>query len=210
MNVDLGKYVGAVTREIRSTVKDGQSARVLVAERMYDTTVEDLWNALTTAERIPRWFLPITGELKLGGRFQFVGNAGGSITRCDAPNHLAVTWEAGGHVSWVDIRLEAKGKGTRLELEHTACVPEDMWNTYGPGAVGVGWELGLMGLGKHIATRAPVDPKEGEAFSTTPEGVRIITAVSEGWGEASAKFGTPRDAAMAAAAKTTGFYTGQG
>ena len=30
----------------------------------------DLWEALTSAERIPRWFAPVSGDLRLGGRFQ--------------------------------------------------------------------------------------------------------------------------------------------
>jgi peptidoglycan hydrolase CwlO-like protein len=36
--------------------------------RSYDAEIEELWDAVTNAERIPRWFAPITGELKLGGR----------------------------------------------------------------------------------------------------------------------------------------------
>jgi uncharacterized protein YndB with AHSA1/START domain len=42
---------------------------------------------------IPRWFLPIAGDLRLGGRFQLEGNAGGEITECRPPRRLAVTWE---------------------------------------------------------------------------------------------------------------------
>ena len=58
---------------------------MVVASRSYDTDIDDLWEAITNAERIPRWFLPITGELRLGGRYQLQGNAGGTITACEPP-----------------------------------------------------------------------------------------------------------------------------
>ena len=66
----------------------------------YDATVEEVWEACTTAERIPRWFLPVTGDLRLHGRYQLEGNAGGEILTCDPPNGFTATWEYGGDVSW--------------------------------------------------------------------------------------------------------------
>ena len=45
-------------------------------ERTYETTIVDLWDAITSAERIPRRFLPISGDLRLGGRYQLEGHAG--------------------------------------------------------------------------------------------------------------------------------------
>jgi uncharacterized protein YndB with AHSA1/START domain len=70
-------------------------------------------------ERIPRWFLPVSGELRAGGRYQLEGNAGGTIERCDPPTGFSATWEFGGSVSWIEVRLTVTGNGgTRLELEH--------------------------------------------------------------------------------------------
>jgi uncharacterized protein YndB with AHSA1/START domain len=63
----------------------GKPALVAVAIRSYDTTVADLWDAITTPERPARWFLPVEGDLKLGGRYQLKGNAGGTITHCQPP-----------------------------------------------------------------------------------------------------------------------------
>jgi hypothetical protein len=82
MTTDPLAFLGAATRTV-STRDDG--AKVLVATRRYDTSIEDLWDALTSAERIPRWLLPISGELRLGGRYQLEGNAGGEILRCEPP-----------------------------------------------------------------------------------------------------------------------------
>ena len=44
-----------------------------------------MWDACTDPERIGRWFLPVSGDLRLGGRYQLEGNAGGEILRCEPP-----------------------------------------------------------------------------------------------------------------------------
>ena len=82
-----------------SVERDGHSARAVTLSRSYGTTVEDLWDAVTNGERIPRWFLPVSGELGPGGRYQLEGNAGGVITECERLSHFALTWEFGGDVS---------------------------------------------------------------------------------------------------------------
>jgi uncharacterized protein YndB with AHSA1/START domain len=152
--IDVAAMVGAVERTVRNVERDNRTARAVVATRVFEATRDDVWDALTTKERIERWFMPIEGELKLGGHFQLKGNAGGDILLCDAPKHLAITWAMGpGEPSWVDVHLDELGpEQTRLRLEHVAFVPEEFWDKYGPGAVGVGWELGLLGLYLHLRT----------------------------------------------------------
>jgi len=209
MNFDVLRYIGAVTREIRSQDHDGRPARVLVATCAYDTTIADTWDALTNPERIPRWFLPITGDLRLGGRYQLTGNASGQITVCEPPRSLDLTWEFGGQVSWVQLRLkELSDGGTQLRLEHIAHVPDDLWNQFGPGAVGIGWDLTMMGLGRHLSTGATVDPKVAAAWPTTEEGKGFVRGSSDAWAQASIAAGTDEASARAAAGRTTGFYTG--
>jgi uncharacterized protein YndB with AHSA1/START domain len=208
VSLDPTQSFRAVTRTVVLRERDGQPARVVVASRDYDTTPDDLWDALTSAERIPRWFLPITGDLRLGGRYQLQGNAGGTITGCEPPKKLALTWEFGGMLSWVELRLQPLARGTRLELEHVAHVPDELWAQYGPGAVGVGWDLGLHGLAVHISTGAAMNPAEGMAWLGSPDGKVFVRGSSEAWGRASAAGGTDAEAATAAAARTTAAYTG--
>lgn len=208
MTVDPIQSVNAITREVRSVERDGKPAKVVLATRTYDTTPADLWDAITNAERIPRWFMPITGDLRLGGRYQLQGNAGGTITTCEPPRHLGVTWEYGGQVSWVEVRLSPRGKGTQLELEHIAYPPKEFWDKFGPGAVGVGWDLGLHGLAIHIGTGRAVLPSEGMEWLGSPEGKQFVANSSGGWGRASAADGTDADEASAAAGRTTAAYTG--
>jgi len=209
MNIDIAATLGATHRSLEPIQREGRSGWRLTATRIYDTEIADAWDALTNPERIPRWFLPISGDLKVGGTFQFEGNAGGEILRCEPPTLVAVTWGMHGDTSWVTVTLAEHEQGTELVLEHEAHVPEEMWNQFGPGAVGIGWELAMMGLGVHFETNAAVDPAEGAAFATTPDGRAFVTGSSEGWAEAWIAAGADPDEAKAAAKRVESFYTGQ-
>ena len=167
----------------------------------------ELWDAVSNAERIPRWFLPINGDLKTGGRFQLEGNAGGEILACEPVSRFSVTWEFAGDVSWVEVSIQDLAGSARLTLTHTALLSPH-WDEYGAGATGVGWEMGLMGLAIHLDHPGAPLP-EDDAFTETPEGKAFIADSNAAWGEASARAGTDREAAQAAARRTTAFYTGE-
>ena len=120
MNFDVEGNLGASERSVSSLERDGQPVRAVTLSRGYGTTVEDLWDAVTNPQRIPRWFLPVSGELERGGRYQLEGNAGGVITACERMSHFTLTWEFGGDVSWVEVRCREDGPGrARLALTHT-------------------------------------------------------------------------------------------
>jgi uncharacterized protein YndB with AHSA1/START domain len=175
--------------------------------RAYDAPVEDVWDACTNPERIPRWFLPVSGELREGGRFELHGNASGTIESCDPPHGFTATWEFGGQVSRIELRLEPAGDGTRFTLLHS--VPEDdHWRRFGPGAVGVGWDLGLWGLGRHIESGAAVDREAAASWMASADGREFVTTSGRSWGEAHAAAGADADTARAAADATVAAYTG--
>jgi uncharacterized protein YndB with AHSA1/START domain len=208
-SVDPVATVGLVTREVRSGARDGSPTKIAIARRTYATSQQDLWDAVTDADRIPRWFLPISGNLEVGGRYQLDGNARGVIERCDEPDSFAVTWEMGPMVSWLEITLTPTDGGTTLELAHEAHVDPDLWGQFGPGAVGVGWDLGLMGLGLHIESGgSQVDRDAGLAFPTTPDGVTFVERAAADWAEAAVTDGDAPDFARTAARRTVAFYTG--
>src|SRR5262249_61003790 len=98
MQIDVARVLGLVTRSVRNFEKDGKPASAVTLTRLFDTDVDDLWDALTSRERIPRWFLPVEGELRLGGKYQLKGNAGGAIPAGTAPRHFPATGEIGGGV----------------------------------------------------------------------------------------------------------------
>ncbi|MEV4464700.1 SRPBCC family protein [Micromonospora echinofusca] len=208
--IDASEQINAVRRQLGRRVLEAGEARVMTISQTYDAPLEDVWDACTNAERIPRWFLPVSGDLRLHGRYQLEGNAGGTVERCDPPKSFAATWEFGGEVSWIEVRLTPVEDGrTRFELEHVAHVDQERWDQFGPGALGVGWDLGLLGLASHLAADGSgVTPQESEAWMASEQGRQFVTASSERWGEASVAHGTDTGQARAAMERTTAFYTG--
>ena len=161
--------IGAVRRGLSTVDHLGRPARALTAEQTYPAAAVDVWDALTNPERLPRWFLPIEGDLHVGGHYQLVGNAGGTIERCDPPRSLAVTWEYGEGVSWLEVDLSESAGATTLVLRHIAHLDE-RWERYGPGAVGIGWDMSMMGLALHLATGESNDPEAYMAWATGADG----------------------------------------
>lgn len=214
--VDVHAQLGAVEREVVTEEVDGFSSRVQTLTQTYPSPIDDVWDAVTSAERIARWFMPVSGELRLGGRYQLEGNAGGEVQECAPPTdgaaHCKVTWEFGGGVTWLTIRLSAVDGRTRLELEHVAHtddIPSEFWDTFGPGATGVGWDGGLLGLALHLAGDTSLPPAAAEAWAFTDEGRAFYRGAADAWGAAHVADGADPDAASRGADATFGFYTGQ-
>ncbi|GAA3759872.1 SRPBCC family protein [Salinactinospora qingdaonensis] len=208
--IDVTHQINAVRRRVGTRVLEAGEARVVTISQTYDATIDDVWDACTNAERIERWFLPISGELRLHGHYQLEGNAGGTIQQCDPPKSFTATWEYGGDVSWIEVRLSADPEGgTRFELEHISHVDDERWAEFGPGAVGIGWDMGLVGLATHLSSGAAVDPQEGAAWAASEEGKRFMSLSSQRWSEASIAAGTDPEQARAAAQRTMAAYTAE-
>ncbi len=208
--IDVQEQISAVRRQVGDRLLEAGEARVCTISQVYDTDLDDLWDAVTSAERIPRWFLPISGELREGGKYQFEGHAGGTVSRCDKPHGFAATWEYNGDVSWVEVRLSAEGDGrARFELEHVAHVADEFWQQYGPGATGIGWEMGLLGLAMHLPNpAAPLDREAVTAWTTSDEGKLFQRLSSDGWAEAAIASGTDPATARERAERCYAAYTG--
>jgi len=206
--IDVDHQINAVTRKVGTTTLEAGTARVVTVSQTYATDLDDLWDACTSAERIPRWFMPITGELAVGGTYQLEGNAGGEVLSCDPPKSFSATWEYGGDVSWITVRLTAEASDkTRFELEHVAHVDQERWTEFGPGAVGIGWEMGLVGLFLHLTEGDAVDRAEAMAWPLTDEGKEFTVKSSERWYQAAVADGDDPEQARAAADRTTAAYT---
>ncbi len=205
--IDLDHQISAVRRTVGTRVLEAGEARTVTISQVYDAAVDDVWDACTNPERIARWFLRVSGDLRVGGSYQLEGNAGGTIERCDPPSSFFATWEYGGDVSWIDVRLSAVDGGTRLEIQHIAHVDDAKWAEFGPGAVGIGWELGLTGLARHLPTGAVIDRDEHATWMASEEGRRFVTLSSEGWRDARIAAGDDEAEARAAADRTTAAYT---
>lgn len=201
--------VDAVARKVGRDSSPSGEVRTVTLARTYPTGIDDLWAACTDPERIPRWFLPVTGDLRVGGRFQLEGNAGGTIERCEPPRSFSATWEFGGSTSRIAVRLVPESEErTRLELEHTVPVDEH-WERFGPGAVGLGWDLALVGLGWHVESGAPVDREEAAAWVASEKGLGFMAASAQRWLEADVAGGEDRGEARARAERTAAAYAGE-
>ena len=109
--IDVDQQINAVRRTVGGRTLEAGEARVVTISQSYDTDAADLWDACTNIERIPRWFLPITGDLRVGGHYQLEGNANGTILTCDPPREFTATWECGDDVSWIEVRIIERGLG---------------------------------------------------------------------------------------------------
>lgn len=205
---DMLDEIGATRRAVTTGTLPAGEAHVVALTREYPAAPADVWDAITTPERIARWFLPVSGDLRLHGTYQLEGNAGGQIRVCEPPRRLQVTWVLGEpgpeDDSRVEVRLDPTPTGgTLLHLEHVAVVPPAFWDQYGPGAVGVGWDLGLLGLAAHLAGTDPGDPAALEADPAMHE---VMRTSARAWGAAHVASGAEPAAAQASAAATTAFY----
>jgi uncharacterized protein YndB with AHSA1/START domain len=205
--IDVTQQINAVRRQVGTRTLEAGEGRVVTISQTYDASLDDVWDACTSPERIRRWFLPVSGDLRLGGHYQLEGNAGGTIERCDPPKSFAATWVYGDKVSWIEVRLTTEpAGGTRFELDHIVH-PDDHWAEFGPGAVGIGWDMGLIGLFLHLSSGKAADPQESAAWAASDEGKRFMSLSSRRWCEADIAAGTDEAEAHAAADRTTAAYT---
>jgi uncharacterized protein YndB with AHSA1/START domain len=169
-NLDIPGQVDAIARE----VSDGDEVGVRM-ERRYPAAPADVWEALTDPDRIRRWLMPISGNLRLGGHFQLEGNAGGNILRCEPPRLLQVTF--GGETSLVEVRLAADGRDTVLTLVHT--VPKELAGSVaGALFVGPGWDGALLGLALYLDGQVSEDPV---AAGNSPQAQEFSARAIDAW-----------------------------
>src|SRR3954447_19178105 len=204
MDIDMNAALTAVGRSVSRDVRDGVEVHAVTVERTYAEPADQIWPAITQPDRIGRWLAPVQGDLRLGGRFQIEGNAGGTVLTCEPPHTLAISWEFGGHVSFVDVTLEVTAGGTLLRLVHSSPSDPAHWENFGPGAVGIGWELALMGLGMHLADPAAELPGPEQLGDLGP----LLTGSGHAWGEASVTADYDPEWAWAAAQRCIAAYTG--
>jgi uncharacterized protein YndB with AHSA1/START domain len=146
--------------ELRHRTIPAGEARVAVFTRIYPTTVEDLWDACTNPERLRRWYVPVTGDLHVGGSFQQVNMGSGRIVVCDAPRLLKLS--LGGGADEIELRLSPgpQSSTTTLELQHATTL--DSHNIGGQMydaifCMGGGYYPRLLALHQHLSGTLPAD-----------------------------------------------------
>lgn len=125
---------------------------------------ERVFRAMTSAEICEWWVHPgvfdtreWNGDLRVGGRWESAGLGGGEPYRLtgeyleiEAPVRLAHTWKMVGEPgdpSTVTYRVEPKGDGVRLTVDHTGLMVEEICE-----ATRAGWETSLRRLAEILAS----------------------------------------------------------
>jgi uncharacterized protein YndB with AHSA1/START domain len=194
--IDFLEHINAVQREVSRT---GETVTVRM-RRSYQAEPEELWDALTDPDRMKRWFMPVTGDLAVGGTFQLQGNAGGEILECEPPKRFRVTF--GGPTSLLELRLTpGSGASTDLELEHSMSEPPAPG---GSGAlwVGPGWDGGVLALALYVDGELPEDA-DPVAMADSPEVIKYNEQSVRAWIETIRASGTTSEEDLAEAAKVS-------
>jgi len=193
MIIDIAEQIGAISRQVEQQQSESGEIVTVTMERRYPAEVADVWQAITDPERMRRWFLPVSGDLRQGGNFQLEGNAGGDILTCEPPRHLMVTF--GAETSIVDVQLSGDAEETLLKLTHS--VPLEMaGTTAGALYVGPGWDGALLGLALYLKGQVSDDPV---AAANSPEAQDFNFKSIEEWVSTIEATGTADAGAIAAA-----------
>jgi uncharacterized protein YndB with AHSA1/START domain len=207
---DVLDELAAVHRVMGKGDVPAGEAYTVELRRRYDAEIDDVWDAITNADRLHRWLKPVTGDLRPGGRFELAGGEHGEILRCERPRLLKVSWlygpdaDAWPGTSEVEVRLTPGPAGdTEFELIHAAVVGEPSFPTYGPGAGGVGWDWSLLALARFLAGGEIVNLAELEK---SPEGREFSRRGAAAWGQAHLAAGGAPEQVAAAVEATTKFY----
>lgn len=142
-------------------------AGVVRIEDRYDTTIDDLWAAITDPARLARWYGEIDGDLRPGGKFRTYQASNdlestGQVEACEPPQRLRITsretdesYQRGEGVppydGIIEATLTADGDQTVLVIE-TRGMPLDKIAFYGAG-----WQIHAENLAAYLAGRQPAD-----------------------------------------------------
>ena len=141
---------------VTGTLRSVDSKGVVRMEGSYNTDIDDLWSALTDAQRLARWIAEVEGDLRLGGAFHAIFTSGwegpGRVDACEPPRHLLVTMTPGREEETViEAVLVADGDQTRLVVEERGLPLDEL------AAHGAGWQAHLEDLAAHGAGREAAD-----------------------------------------------------
>jgi uncharacterized protein YndB with AHSA1/START domain len=136
-------------------------------EDLYDTDIDDLWQACTAPERLARWIARVDGDMRVGGMVQcaFTSSWTGParIEACAAPHHLLLTTEPGtDDEGQIEVWLTEEGSTTRLVVEERG-LPMPQLPFYASG-----WQVHLEDLRRSLENDGPVYPEGWSSNAGAP------------------------------------------
>ena len=134
---------------MRSLGADLGAVRV---EDVYDTDIDDLWEACTSPERLARWIAEVSGEPRLGetvtATFTSTWSGRLRVEECEEPHHLRLASISEDGTTEIEAWLTTEGDRTRLVVEERG-LPLRSLHYYGAG-----WQAHLEDLDRSLSGRA--------------------------------------------------------
>ena len=201
-------------REVGSGRIAAGEGRAIRLSRTYDAPIEDVWDALTSPERISRWFLPISGDYRVGGRYQLEGNAGGEILdlRAAAPVPRDLGLRRDGEPC---RRLRARGAAhacrRRLDDSSSSSTPRSCPTSSGPSTGRArSASAGTRACSGCRSTCAASRSHDPDAWQLSDEGRDFAARSSAAWGAANEAAGADPAVVARNVANTRAFYSPPG
>ena len=97
--IEVVEQINAVRRRAGTRVLEAGEARTVIISPVYAAPAADVWDACTNPARIPRWFVPVSGDLRAGGQDPARDRAH-RAARCWTPGTARPGWRparAGNH-----------------------------------------------------------------------------------------------------------------
>jgi uncharacterized protein YndB with AHSA1/START domain len=144
-------------RIIGSLQQTGTDRGSVHVEDVFDTAIEDLWEACTDPERLARWIADVSGDLRVGGAFRARFTSGwegtGRVEVCEPPRRLVVrtTEDGESQEHTIEATLTPEGDRTVLVIEERGLPAGEL------AAYGAGWQVHLEDLAASLAGRDRCD-----------------------------------------------------
>jgi uncharacterized protein YndB with AHSA1/START domain len=144
---------------ILGSLRSAHGAGAVRIEDRFDTSVDDLWSALTDPRRLARWIGDVEGDLRLGGEFRFRFFASGSegtgrIEACEPPRRLLLTMALGQpDEDVIETTLTPDSGQTILVWEERGMPPDQL------AAYGAGVQIHVEDLAAYLTGRERVDAR---------------------------------------------------
>ncbi len=134
----------------------------IVKERHYNQSIDKVWNAITKAEEISKWFISADFKLEKGYQYTLTATEAhggtqikGEVLEVD-PYTLKYTWDVEGTgmhtiVSWM---LEEENGKTKLTLVHSGIAQFGEQGVEMMGHFDKGWEACLQVLPNYLENEA--------------------------------------------------------
>lgn len=131
---------------------------IIVKEKQYNHSIQEVWNAIANAEEITAWFIKADFKPEVGYNYTFVHEGttiNGEVIQANPVTDLVYTWIVGGTgvettVSW---KLKENDNGTLLTLEHSGIsnYPSEEMATNMFTNFSGGWDSCMTNLDKYLA-----------------------------------------------------------